>query len=366
VSDAGGAAAPDGALAPITLLVSKDEDQTVLLDAMRAEVDRLLGPEDRSLALEELSGDDLTVGAVVDAAQTPPFLTGRRVIVVREVSRFSSEDLEPLFGYLESPLATTALVLVGGGGKLSQKLVNAAKKYGRLIDATVPSGKGRTGWLADQVRAGPVELDAAASSRLKDHLGEGVGRLPRLLDSLAAAYGEGAKVSAAELEPFLGEAGGVAPWDLTDAIDRGDTDASLLALHRMMAGGERHPMGVLAVLHRHYSAMLRLDGSGATSDAEAAGLVGMAPFPAGKVLKTARRLGSAGVARAITLLAEADLDLRGMKDWPDELVLEVLVGRLSRLGGRAAASSSGGSRTAQSGGGRSSPTGRGRSARPAN
>jgi hypothetical protein len=38
------------------------------------------------------------------------------------------------------------------------------------------------------------------------------------------------------------------------------------------------------------------------------------------------------VARAITLLAEADLTLRGFgKSWPDEMVMEVLVARLCRL-----------------------------------
>jgi hypothetical protein len=41
------------------------------------------------------------------------------------------------------------------------------------------------------------------------------------------------------------------------------------------------------------------------------------------------------VAEAIRLLAEADLDLRGFERvWPDELVLEVLVARLSRLAPR--------------------------------
>jgi DNA polymerase III subunit delta len=35
------------------------------------------------------------------------------------------------------------------------------------------------------------------------------------------------------------------------------------------------------------------------------------------------------------LLAQADLDLRGAKEWPDELVMEVLVARLSRLAGAA-------------------------------
>jgi hypothetical protein len=37
------------------------------------------------------------------------------------------------------------------------------------------------------------------------------------------------------------------------------------------------------------------------------------------------------VQKAIALLAQADLDLRGAKEWPEELVMEVVVARLSRL-----------------------------------
>ena len=37
----------------------------------------------------------------------------------------------------------------------------------------------------------------------------------------------------------------------------------------------------------------------------------------------------------MSLLSEADLALKGTIDWPDELVLEVLVARLSRLAPRA-------------------------------
>jgi DNA polymerase-3 subunit delta len=87
----------------------------------------------------------------------------------------------------------------------------------------------------------------------------------------------------------------------------------------------------MATLHRHYSAMLRLDGAGAADERQAAALLGVAPYPAKKALGQARRLGSAGVGRAIELLAEADLDLRGTKGWPDGLVMEVLVARLCRL-----------------------------------
>ena len=64
----------------------------------------------------------------------------------------------------------------------------------------------------------------------------------------------------------------------------------------------------------------------------AADVLGIKPgFPARKALQQYRRLGGSGVQRAIDLLAAADLDLRGAKDLPDDIVMEVLVARLSRL-----------------------------------
>jgi DNA polymerase-3 subunit delta len=88
----------------------------------------------------------------------------------------------------------------------------------------------------------------------------------------------------------------------------------------------------MATLHSHYARMLRLDGAGARSEKEAAEVLGLrgSTFPAKKALNGARALGSPGVRRAITLLAESDLALRGAQAWSNELVMEVLVARLAR------------------------------------
>ena len=78
----------------------------------------------------------------------------------------------------------------------------------------------------------------------------------------------------------------------------------------------------------------RLDGLGVRDEAQAAQVLNMkgSTFPAKKALDQSRKLGHDGVAEAVRLLAEADLDVRKFKkDWPDELVMEVLVARLSRL-----------------------------------
>lgn len=308
----------------------KGDDSGLVAEEVRRLVGELAG--DDPMAVEDLSGEDVTVAAIVDACLTPPFLADRRVVVVREVGRFRTEELEPLLQWLADPLPTTALILTAGGGQVSQKLVNAVKKVGHVVDASVPTGaKGRTSWLVDRLRAAPVTLDAAAGALLGEHLGEDVARLTNLLEGLAAAYGEGARIGVDELAPFLGQAGGVAPWELTDAIDAGDTETVLVKLRRMTEAGERHPLVVMATLHRHYANMLRLDGADVYDEQSAAALLGTAPFPAKKALTQARRLGAGGIRRAVTLLAEADVDLRGAKAWPDALVLELLVARLSRL-----------------------------------
>ena len=59
------------------------------------------------------------------------------------------------------------------------------------------------------------------------HLGEDLSRLGTLLSTLEAAYGSGATVGPEELEPYLGQPGSVPPWDLTDAIDKGETEVAL-------------------------------------------------------------------------------------------------------------------------------------------
>lgn len=322
----------------------KGDDPTLVADAVKALVQELSGGD--ATAVEEHTGDDVDAGAIAEACQTPPFLAERRVVVAREVGRFRTDDLAPLLEWLADPLPTTALVLTAGGGQVSQKLVNAVKKVGTVVETSAGRGRARTQWLTDRLKDAPVRLDRRAAEQLGAHLGEDVGRLTTLLDALAVSYGEGASIGTEELAPFLGEAGGVAPWDLTDAIDRGreGTADALSQLHRLLGAGERHSLVVLATLHRHYGAMLRLDGAGIGDENEAAALLGTGPYPAKKAMVQARRLGSAKIAQAMGWLAEADVDLRGAKGWPDNLVLEVLVARLSRLTAGTGATSGSGTR----------------------
>ncbi len=308
----------------------RGDDPALVAQATHRLIEQLVGDRDPSLVVEEFPATaELDAGAVVDACTTPPFLVDRRVVVVRDAGRLGSADAGRLVAALADPLPAIALVLVAGGGTVPQALVKAV---GEVVDTAVRAGKDRTRWVTEQVHRGPVRLDPRAVQRLDAHLGEDLGRLAGLLETLAAAYGAGATVGVDELEPFLGAAGSVPPWELTDAIDAGDAAAALRTLQRMMSAGGRAALEVLAILHRHFSQLLQLDGADVTTPEDAAALLAVrSPFVAKKALAQARQLGGERTAQAILYLADADLDVRGRSGLPPEAVLEVLVARLSRL-----------------------------------
>jgi len=325
-----------------TILLVKGDDDGVLGDAVRDRTARLLGDLDPAMALDRMEGEDYELAAAVDAAQTMPFLTDRRVVVVRHLARFSADELAPLVAYLADPLPSTDLVLVwerppGAPGRMPavpKRLSEALGAAGaEVVDTSVGSGKARKTWLDERLAAGGVGLDRGARDLVATHLGDDVERVGALLAILESTYGTGARVGADEVAPFLGEAGTMAPWALTDAIDRGDIGLALDRLGRMLGAGGMHALQVMAVLTNHFRRILALEGADVRGEADAAQLLGLkgSTFPAKKALGRAHHLGPDGVRQAIGLLAAADVDLRGRVALPDEVVLEVLVARLARL-----------------------------------
>jgi DNA polymerase-3 subunit delta len=328
------------------------DDPRFRADATKTLIASLLGADDPSLALEEFSltartdggeGDTAAsgdgppiVGSALSSAATPPFGTERRVIVIREVGAMNAADADAVARYLADPSPTTALVLVGGGGRIPMALTKAVKSAGGQEIKTAP---GRTGdALTAALDGADVKLTAAAAHRVSDWLGDDAGRIPALLDVLRAAYGEGARIDVDDLEPYLGEAGGVAPYHLTGAIDKGDGGGALEILHRLR-GASFHPLQVMALLHKHYQRMLRLDDPRVGGEQEAVAALGgkVKPYPASLALRQARLLGGDGLRTAYGHLAKADVDLRGATALPEDAVLEVLIARLAGLSRRAGA-----------------------------
>lgn len=339
-----------------------------LVDTVVAE---LLGADDRSLALEDHSlagrrrGSDEPAeeqtdaesveqpvfSRIVNALESPPFMSASRVVVVREIGNLTTEQLDVLTAWIADPVVTTKLVLVAGGGKTSARLAKAIKEHGGEIH--VPAAEARTkagdpGPVARQLKLSAqqagIRIAPDAAARAADHLGSDAGRVPELVALLHATYGEGAMIDLAAVEPYLGASGTAERWALTNAIDRGDVAGALAVTDRLLRSTSAaqpkplHPLQLLAQLQFHYRALARLDDPRVVTKEHAAEVLGGSPWAAKHRLDAARTLGTAGLREAYRLLAQADMDLRGGSGVPEETVVEILVARLARLAsGRGAA-----------------------------
>ncbi len=321
----------------------------VLLDqAVSKAIKVALGDAPADFALAELTevsyqvDDGYSIAPVIDAAQTPPMLADRRVVVARHLARFSTGDtVEPLVAYLDDPLDTTHLILVWDRGPaltrrtagLPKKLNDTLKQLGVTVTKTDVTTKDGGAFIDQHLRDARVKLDAGARRLIGEHLGGDLNRIVGIARSLIATHGEGATLSVEDVTPYLGGAGDVPPWELTDTIADGDVAAALRTCRRMMHGGERHALAVMASLTTHYSRMASLDGAPVGNDRDAGAYLGVkgSTYPLKKAMQQARRMGSGKVKRSWELLAQADLDLRGGTGAGSEQVLEVLVARLASL-----------------------------------
>ncbi len=127
------------------------DDESILRAAVNTLVQTLVGDGDRALMVDEFDAEDYTLGAVVDAAHTAPFLTERRVVVARAAGRFTADELAVLVAYLADPLPSTELVIEWGSQRRPKSFDEALSEAGATIivdDAAEPGARPQ--------RVGPV------------------------------------------------------------------------------------------------------------------------------------------------------------------------------------------------------------------
>lgn len=334
----------------MSLHLLRGDDPILRVDALDALVHELLGDDDRTLALEDITipgrtdGADAraaAVDAVVNAARTPPFMTERRVVVVREVGALTADEAKGIVEYLDDPLDTTALVLVAGGGTTPKALDERVKKSGTV---TAPDSEKPGDVLRDALAQAGLRVRPDAIEAIRAHVGTDAGLLPGIVTTLAAVHGAERDLEVDDVTPYLGEQGSVPPWDLTNAIEKRDIAGAIGVLRRLLTVTSptqprpMHALQVLGQLHGYYARLLRLDDPAVHTPEQAAAALGgrTSPNAARFRMRQARALGSDGLREAFGHLARADLDLKGKRAIPPDVVMEVLVARLARLGARRA------------------------------
>jgi DNA polymerase-3 subunit delta len=311
-------------------------DATMVYDAVHNVINLALGELDPSFALQDFTAKDVTTSGaesvtprVLEALNTPPFLVDRRVVVVRDAQSLVADEVAALLEWMTDPAPAIVLVL-GVVGTKAHKLVNVGSRSGE-----------RVAFVESKLAEYRVTTDHATAQRIADQVGDDVARVDALARTLQSIYGS-APLNFSHIEPYLGDAGDVPEWDLTDAIDSGDATKAIVVARRMLDSKGRAGLQIVNMLQRHYLRMARLEGSGVRGADDAAALLGIRGFPATKALQMSQRLGTERISTAVHWITNADIALKGGvsyggKDLNTDMdvteltVIEILVARLAKM-----------------------------------
>ena len=228
------------------LLHGPDETAKSELSVAFAEV---VEPELRAFNVERLYGGEVSAVDVVDAARTLPMMSDRRVVVVLQAERVlqpkresesAAEALAALESYIQSPVASTVLVLTTGEELNRQRrIARLLVKHATAVECggfASPAEGAR--FIQERARERGMSVDRAAVARLLTVAGGDGARLRADLDRVLLYVGQGTVTSEA-VDAVVTEA--EVPdddWALARAVERGEAAAALRALRARLEAGD--------------------------------------------------------------------------------------------------------------------------------
>ena len=280
-----------------------------------------------------VEGQSLPIKEYCHLVDTPPFMSPRRLVVVKDDPRFASgvktnKDDKAAVADLQSHLTEMSTLVFYVRGALT-----ASQAWLKLLDGPVAAvnfapvtAAEAAPWIRRMARQAGVELTAGTAEYLFEYAG---GLLKPVESEMAklAAYCQGQPADRSDVEAICVQAVEHKVFAMVDDLLTGRSDKALAVYRALVQDGEA-PMRLLALLAGQVRVWARAGdvARSGMSSAEAAKVLGTKPFVVDKAL----RRGSSGdrFAKALVWCADADFAIKnGLMQ--EEAAVESFVMRLA-------------------------------------
>jgi len=254
-------------------VIAGKEDSLVNAECEKL-VDALLAPQERVTGLFNADPARVSASEVLDELRTVPFLTERRVVLVKRADKFVSENRQLFEKYFDNPCPTGILILTASNWDARTKLAKKLPKVGKLLSVTQPKS-----WQLPQrlikyaADAHDKRLGKDAAGLLIELTGDDLPRLYSEVDKLALFAHLEKAITAEHVESLIGHNRIFSIFAVIDACLAGNVAAAIDRLRNMFAqdkSAEYTTVGGFAFhFRRMFNAKVLLsEGRGAAEIAE--------------------------------------------------------------------------------------------------
>jgi DNA polymerase-3 subunit delta len=270
-----------------------------------------------------LDGQSLTLGALQQACDSLPFLSDRRLVIVRNYltrlggagkGRADTASLDALADYLPTMPDTVRLIFVEDEtlSKGHPILKLAEKHEAGLVYAFGGPGRGElAGWIMKRVESKGATIERPAADALAMSVGDDLRLLDSEIEKLATYVGNAHPITTAELELLVPYAGVANVFTMVDAIGRRDGRTALRLLHKLLDENAA-PLYLLSMIVRQFRILIQVKELSAQGLATStiARQAGLHPFVAEKAQRQAMNFSMGQLEVIYARLLETDLAIK--------------------------------------------------------
>jgi DNA polymerase-3 subunit delta len=219
-------------------------------------LDKLLEPSQRATGLFNAEASTVPASEVLDELRTAPFLTDKRVVLVKGADKFISENRQVLEKYFDNPCPTGRLIFTVNTWDARTKLAKKLSKAGKLINAAQPKSwelpRRLTKYASD---AHDKRLAQDAAGLLIELAGEELSILYSEIDKLALFVDNEKVITAKHVESLVGHNRLFNAFAVIDAIIAGNSGMAVERLRGMFAQDKSAEYTVVGAFAYHFRKM---------------------------------------------------------------------------------------------------------------
>lgn len=284
---------------------------------------KFLPRSDTDLDYAVLTPDDIE--EIINSLETIPFLSEKRVLIVKEAHELFDRFGDRILSYLENPMDTSILIMVSGSSLNKSKLYKKLVPLVNIIKADKPTPVTIRQWIRDFFKKENIEISREAVELIVELKGTDTSAVKVELDKLVSFSG-GKKIEAAHIEELVGRSVTETVFKLVDAINTRNAKWCFRILDDLYAQ-KKQPQEIVGYLGWYIRVMQKirlLSGRGMAL----AGIASELKYSQGyarKLFDESKKYSADRIDRWTSLLVEADRNIKTSGTKRSTLGMEMLL-----------------------------------------
>jgi DNA polymerase-3 subunit delta len=271
----------------------------------------LLNPESYAFDYAEFVAGEADVDEIIEAVNTFPMVSRRRVVLVNQLQKMKDSEQETLLKAFKSLSSRSTLILFADEMDRRKKFYKVLREAACVAEFPHLKGMALHQWAQAFAKKKGYRISPAAIRKIVELAGSDLRSLAMELDKVLLFAGKEKQVPDSAVDDLVRESRQQSIFELINAVGRRDRSSALRCLANLTGMGE-HPLVIVTMLARHCRQTLiaqeaLLEGKPPAAIGSAAQIP---PFVLDQFLRQARSTDSGSVRKMFVKLADIDRHLK--------------------------------------------------------